>query len=189
MEIYKKRLIAYSLGNFIGYKVFGLGGPLSTSMVLQVTLEPRRDLRAPGGSARPMLVGAGVPAPGRRARWACVQQLSRRGLRRARARASAPTAPSAPRLSGRTPEPERVADRGGAALDAHHEHRGPVARCGARGRRAPRGGRRGGRREPPTRRSRGRWRPGRGPGSRSAMPGQAPSGRPVMPSRPARRIS
>src|SRR5437763_3337065 len=30
MEIYRGRLIAYSLGNFAGYKVFGLGGTLST---------------------------------------------------------------------------------------------------------------------------------------------------------------
>ncbi|MDX6647681.1 MAG: hypothetical protein QOK40_3408, partial [Miltoncostaeaceae bacterium] len=38
MEVYRGRLVAYSLGNFAGYKVFGLGGTLSTSGVLQVTL-------------------------------------------------------------------------------------------------------------------------------------------------------
>jgi hypothetical protein len=38
MEWYDGRLIAYSLGNFAGYKVFALGGPLSTSGILQVTL-------------------------------------------------------------------------------------------------------------------------------------------------------
>ena len=45
MEVYKGRLIAYSLGNFGGYEVFALGGLLSTSMVLQVTLEPDGRLR------------------------------------------------------------------------------------------------------------------------------------------------
>jgi len=38
MEWYRNRLIAYSLGNFGGYRVFGLGGPLSTSAILHVTL-------------------------------------------------------------------------------------------------------------------------------------------------------
>jgi poly-gamma-glutamate capsule biosynthesis protein CapA/YwtB (metallophosphatase superfamily) len=38
MEWYRGRLIAYSLGNFAGYKVFALSGPLAVSGVLQVTL-------------------------------------------------------------------------------------------------------------------------------------------------------
>lgn len=38
MEWYKGRLIAYSLGNFGGYRVFALGGPLSVSGILRVTL-------------------------------------------------------------------------------------------------------------------------------------------------------
>jgi Bacterial capsule synthesis protein PGA_cap len=38
MEWYKGRLIAYSLGNFAGYRVFALGGPLSTSAILRVSL-------------------------------------------------------------------------------------------------------------------------------------------------------
>lgn len=38
MEWYRGRLIAYSLGNFAGYKVFALGGPLSTSAILRVSL-------------------------------------------------------------------------------------------------------------------------------------------------------
>ncbi len=63
MEIYKKRLIAYSLGNFAGYKVFALGGLSSTSMVLQTTLNP--DGTFASGRIRPtQLVGAGVPARG-----------------------------------------------------------------------------------------------------------------------------
>ncbi|MGD9695073.1 MAG: CapA family protein [Thermoleophilia bacterium] len=63
MEIYRGRLIAYSLGNFGGYKVFSLGGPLSTSAVLQATLRP--DGRLQTARIRPTrLVGAGTPAPG-----------------------------------------------------------------------------------------------------------------------------
>jgi hypothetical protein len=38
MEWYKGRLIAYSLGNFGGYKVFAVGGPLSVSGIVRVTL-------------------------------------------------------------------------------------------------------------------------------------------------------
>ena len=63
MEIYKGRLIAYSLGNFMGYRVFSLGGPLSTSAVLQTTLNPDGTFRS--GRIRPTrLVGAGSAARG-----------------------------------------------------------------------------------------------------------------------------
>jgi hypothetical protein len=55
------RLIAYSLGNFAGYKVFALGGPLSTSGILRVTL--RGDGRFETGRLVPThLAGAGLPA-------------------------------------------------------------------------------------------------------------------------------
>ncbi len=61
MEWYKGRLIAYSLGNFAGYKVFALGGPLSTSGILRVTL--RGDGKFETGRLVPThLVGAGLPA-------------------------------------------------------------------------------------------------------------------------------
>ena len=61
MEWYHGRLIAYSLGNFAGYKVFALGGPLSTSGILRVTL--RGDGRFETGRLVPThLVGAGLPA-------------------------------------------------------------------------------------------------------------------------------
>lgn len=63
MEVYRGRLIAYSLGNFAGYEVFGLGGPLSTSAVLQARLGP--DGRLLSARIRPTrLVGKGTPAPG-----------------------------------------------------------------------------------------------------------------------------
>jgi hypothetical protein len=78
MEFRKRRLIAYSLGNFAGYKVFGLGGTLSTSGVLQVTLAG--DGRFLSGRLRPtQLVGPGTPAPGGNA-VSLVGQLSREDL-------------------------------------------------------------------------------------------------------------
>ncbi len=61
MEWYRGHLIAYSLGNFAGYKVFSLGGPLSLSGILRVTL--RGDGGFDSGTLVPTrLVGAGVPA-------------------------------------------------------------------------------------------------------------------------------
>ena len=63
MEAYRSRLIDYSMGNFAGYKVFGLGGVLSTSGVLRVTLN--RDGTFVSARLRPTeLVGPGDPAPG-----------------------------------------------------------------------------------------------------------------------------
>ncbi len=61
MEWYRGRLIAYSLGNFAGYKVFALGGPLSLGAILRVTLSG--DGRFDAGTIVPTrLVGAGTPA-------------------------------------------------------------------------------------------------------------------------------
>jgi poly-gamma-glutamate capsule biosynthesis protein CapA/YwtB (metallophosphatase superfamily) len=61
MEWYRGRLIAYSLGNFAGYKVFSLGGPLSTSAILRVIL--RGDGTFETGRIVPTtLAGAGLPA-------------------------------------------------------------------------------------------------------------------------------
>jgi len=61
MEWYRGRLIAYSLGNFAGYRVFALGGPLSTSGILRVTL--RGDGTYESGLLVPTrLVGSGTPA-------------------------------------------------------------------------------------------------------------------------------
>jgi hypothetical protein len=60
MELYHGHLIAYSLGNFAGYKNFGMGGDLSLSGLLRVTLRPD------GGLAKARLValhlvGFGLP--------------------------------------------------------------------------------------------------------------------------------
>ncbi|MFJ3642334.1 CapA family protein [Streptomyces sp. NPDC090108] len=63
MEFYRGRLIAYSLGNFSGYKVLGLGGTLSTSGVLQVTLHA--DGSYASGRLRPTrIVPPGTPDQG-----------------------------------------------------------------------------------------------------------------------------
>jgi hypothetical protein len=64
MEVYRGRLVAYSLGNFAGYgSAFNLAGPLSTSMVLRAVLEPDGSLRR--GRIHPtVLTSDGTPAPG-----------------------------------------------------------------------------------------------------------------------------
>jgi len=62
MEFYKGRLIAYSLGNFCGYKVLSAAGDLGTGRVLKVSL--RKDGSWAGGSlTATKMVGAGTPAP------------------------------------------------------------------------------------------------------------------------------
>jgi poly-gamma-glutamate capsule biosynthesis protein CapA/YwtB (metallophosphatase superfamily) len=61
MEWYRGRLIAYSLGNFAGYKAFALDGLLSTSAIVRVTL--RDDGRFESGVLVPArLVEGGRPA-------------------------------------------------------------------------------------------------------------------------------
>ncbi len=63
MQFWHGRLIAYSMGNFVGYRAFGLGGVLSQSAVLQVTL--RGNGQFVSGRIRPVeLNGNGVPYPG-----------------------------------------------------------------------------------------------------------------------------
>lgn len=46
IERYHNHLIAYSLGNFIGYRTLGLGGFLSESGILKVALDPKGDVTA-----------------------------------------------------------------------------------------------------------------------------------------------
>ena len=63
MEFRGGRLIAYSLGNFLGYKVFGTASYSGQSGVLKVTMAP--DGRFESGSLAPVrLSGDGVPSPG-----------------------------------------------------------------------------------------------------------------------------
>jgi hypothetical protein len=63
MQFYRGKLIAYSMGNFVGYRAFGLGGVLSLSAVLQVTLKGNGQFVS--ARIRPVtLSGTGVPYPG-----------------------------------------------------------------------------------------------------------------------------
>ena len=77
MEWYRGRLIAYSLGNFAGYKVFALGGPLAVSGVLRVTVAGNGRFVA-GDLVATRLTADGTPAldPSGRAH-ALVRELSR----------------------------------------------------------------------------------------------------------------
>jgi hypothetical protein len=63
MEFRNGRLIAYSLGNFMGYKVFNTRSYAGQSGVLQVKLAP--DGRFESGRLAPVkLSGDGIPSPG-----------------------------------------------------------------------------------------------------------------------------
>jgi Bacterial capsule synthesis protein PGA_cap len=61
MEIYRGRLIAYSLGNFSGFHNFDTSGVLGASAVLHATLDPDGAFRS-GRIASVRLVEAGQPA-------------------------------------------------------------------------------------------------------------------------------
>jgi poly-gamma-glutamate capsule biosynthesis protein CapA/YwtB (metallophosphatase superfamily) len=62
MELYRGRLIAYSLGNFAGYHNFGLDGVLADSAVLHVRLTAKGAFRS-GRITSVRLVDAGMPEP------------------------------------------------------------------------------------------------------------------------------
>lgn len=62
MEIYRHRLIAYSLGNFSGFHNFDTTGVLGASAVLHVTLSPDGAFRS-GRIASVRLIEAGRPVP------------------------------------------------------------------------------------------------------------------------------
>lgn len=63
MEFRDGRLIAYSMGNFVGYKAFALGGASGVSGVLQARLGP--DGRFQSGRIAPVVLNTdGVPSPG-----------------------------------------------------------------------------------------------------------------------------
>ncbi len=76
LELYRGRLIAYSLGNFIGYHTLGGGGVLSLSAVLRVTLDQRG--RVATGQWLAIRLADGLPRPDRsRASLHLVARLSR----------------------------------------------------------------------------------------------------------------
>ncbi len=63
MQFYKRHLIAYSLGNFAGYRNFATGGDLAMSVILHVTLSPAG--RFERARIYPVqLTGEGRPVPG-----------------------------------------------------------------------------------------------------------------------------
>jgi hypothetical protein len=61
VERYRGRLIAYSLGNFVGYNTLGEGGVLSESAILRVTLGPGGRVLA--GRWVPIRLVNGLPRP------------------------------------------------------------------------------------------------------------------------------
>jgi hypothetical protein len=62
VERYRRRMIAYSLGNFVGYNTLGLGGVLSETAILRVTLAEGG--KVTGARWIPLLLeGRGVPTP------------------------------------------------------------------------------------------------------------------------------
>ncbi len=80
MEIYRDRLIAYSLGNFSGFHNFATEGALGASAVLHVALDPDGAFRS-GRIASVRLIEAGRPVPdpsGEGARL--IRRLSREDL-------------------------------------------------------------------------------------------------------------
>jgi hypothetical protein len=62
MELYRDRLVAYSLGNFSGYENFSLEGALGESVVLHATLDGDGSFRS-GRLASVLLAGEGQPVP------------------------------------------------------------------------------------------------------------------------------
>lgn len=63
MEFRNGRLIAYSMGNFVGYRAFSVSGASGVSGVLQARLGP--DGRFTSGRIAPVVLnGEGVPSPG-----------------------------------------------------------------------------------------------------------------------------
>jgi capsule synthesis protein PGA_cap len=63
VERYRGRLVAYSLGNFVGYHTLGGGGVLDDSAILRVTLDPRG--RALAARWIPIVLVGGLPRPDR----------------------------------------------------------------------------------------------------------------------------
>jgi hypothetical protein len=80
MEFYRRKLIAYSLGNFAGYGNFTTDGVLGASAILRITLDQDgRFIR--GKVVSVSLVGKGQPVldPGGNG-GSVIQQLSRSDL-------------------------------------------------------------------------------------------------------------
>ena len=61
MEVYKGKLIAYSLGNFLTYGLFNLKGPNGISVILKVRLDPETGRFLDGQLIPVKLVNGGLP--------------------------------------------------------------------------------------------------------------------------------
>jgi poly-gamma-glutamate capsule biosynthesis protein CapA/YwtB (metallophosphatase superfamily) len=61
VEDYRGRMIAYSLGNFVGYHTLGGGGVLGESAILRATLEPGGRIAA--ADWIPVALAGGLPRP------------------------------------------------------------------------------------------------------------------------------
>lgn len=96
-EVYRGRLIAYSLGNFAGPGALGTAGPLGESAVLSATLAG--DGRFTEGRVHPMRLDGGVPEPGGDA-VTTLRALGERDLGRRAVRVADDGALSSPRQPG-----------------------------------------------------------------------------------------
>jgi hypothetical protein len=63
MEVYKGKLIAYSLGNFLTYALFNLRGPNSLSVILKVRIDAATGNFVGGRLVPVRLVNDGIPEP------------------------------------------------------------------------------------------------------------------------------
>jgi hypothetical protein len=82
IECYHRRVIAYSLGNFVGYRTLSVAGVLSLSGVLRLTIDERGHL-ATGRLLPVRLARPGLPRPDHtRASIRLVRQLSRQDFGR-----------------------------------------------------------------------------------------------------------
>jgi poly-gamma-glutamate capsule biosynthesis protein CapA/YwtB (metallophosphatase superfamily) len=92
MEMYKGRLIAYSLGNFATYGKFGLRGPTALSLILQVQLAPKGPHTGQflGGQVYPIIqIGKGIPQrDGKKKVISVIRSLSQADFGRNAARVS-----------------------------------------------------------------------------------------------------
>ena len=81
MEIYKGKLIAYSLGNFLTYELFGTGGLCGQSVVLRATIDAATGKFIKGTLVPIKLTAKGLPRPDpSMAATAQVKNLTRRNL-------------------------------------------------------------------------------------------------------------
>ncbi len=63
LELYRGRLIVYSLGNFLAYRAFNISGPSGVSLVLQVRLDLRTGRFVSGRIVPVTLKSGGMPVP------------------------------------------------------------------------------------------------------------------------------